>query len=167
MRSDSDSPDPLSTPDSSSPKTPPNLHQNTINPDARWLVQKFGGTSVGKFAAKIASDIVSLVSQFARVSTIYRLFSIETISTTIRSPSCALLDLVPQRLWEPPIFYSRRHPRHFRRPQLADTPVRDISLRERVEHLATMTGLLHYILQGLGPVPHHVPPCRMVDCLRP
>lgn len=59
MRSDSDSPDPLSSPDSSSPKTPPNLHQNTINPDARWLVQKFGGTSVGKFAVKIASDIVS------------------------------------------------------------------------------------------------------------
>jgi aspartate kinase len=33
--------------------------QNPINPDTKWIVQKFGGTSVGKFAAKIAEDIVS------------------------------------------------------------------------------------------------------------
>ena len=39
--------------------TPPNLHQNNTDPDAPWLVQKFGGTSVGKFAAKIAEDVVS------------------------------------------------------------------------------------------------------------
>ncbi|EIN09072.1 aspartate kinase [Punctularia strigosozonata HHB-11173 SS5] len=44
---------------SSGVRTPPNLHQNTIDPSARWLVQKFGGTSVGKFATKIASDVVS------------------------------------------------------------------------------------------------------------
>ncbi|KZT68332.1 aspartate kinase [Daedalea quercina L-15889] len=44
---------------SSLPKTPPNLHQNTIDPAAKWLVQKFGGTSVGKFATKIAEDIVA------------------------------------------------------------------------------------------------------------
>ncbi|PCH44782.1 aspartate kinase [Wolfiporia cocos MD-104 SS10] len=43
----------------SPPRTPPNLHQNTIDPEAKWLVQKFGGTSVGKFAVKIADDIVS------------------------------------------------------------------------------------------------------------
>lgn len=59
MSSDSDSHDPLSSPESPPPRTPPNLHQNTIDPDARWLVQKFGGTSVGKFAVKIARDIVS------------------------------------------------------------------------------------------------------------
>ncbi|EPS95608.1 hypothetical protein FOMPIDRAFT_1038452 [Fomitopsis schrenkii] len=41
------------------PRTPPNLHQNTIEPEAKWLVQKFGGTSVGKFATKIAEDIVA------------------------------------------------------------------------------------------------------------
>ncbi|EGO03421.1 hypothetical protein SERLA73DRAFT_83373 [Serpula lacrymans var. lacrymans S7.3] len=41
------------------PLTPQNLHQNTIDPDAKWLVQKYGGTSVGKFAVKIAEDIVS------------------------------------------------------------------------------------------------------------
>ncbi|KZT27990.1 aspartate kinase [Neolentinus lepideus HHB14362 ss-1] len=41
------------------PRTPPNLHQNSIDPDAKWLVQKYGGTSVGKFATKIAQDIVS------------------------------------------------------------------------------------------------------------
>ncbi|KAF8886126.1 Aspartate/glutamate/uridylate kinase [Infundibulicybe gibba] len=45
--------------ESSPPSTPPNLHQNTIDPSAGWLVQKFGGTSVGKFAVKIAEDIVS------------------------------------------------------------------------------------------------------------
>ncbi|XP_006463701.1 hypothetical protein AGABI2DRAFT_208605 [Agaricus bisporus var. bisporus H97] len=43
----------------SGPSTPPNLHQNTIDPAAKWLVQKFGGTSVGKFAVNIAEDIVS------------------------------------------------------------------------------------------------------------
>lgn len=52
-----------STP-SSPPRTPPNLHQNTIDPSAKWLVQKFGGTSVGKFAVKIAEDIVSFVKFF-------------------------------------------------------------------------------------------------------
>ncbi|KAF8906784.1 Aspartate/glutamate/uridylate kinase [Gymnopilus junonius] len=44
---------------SSPPKTPPNLHQNSADPNARWLVQKFGGTSVGKFAVKIAEDVVA------------------------------------------------------------------------------------------------------------
>ncbi|KAJ7581086.1 Aspartate/glutamate/uridylate kinase [Mycena floridula] len=48
-----------SSPASSPPSTPPNLHQNTIDPAAKWLVQKFGGTSVGKFSVKIAEDIVS------------------------------------------------------------------------------------------------------------
>ncbi|KAF8904601.1 Aspartate/glutamate/uridylate kinase [Mucidula mucida] len=41
------------------PQTPPNLHQNSIDPASPWLVQKFGGTSVGKFAVQIARDIVS------------------------------------------------------------------------------------------------------------
>ncbi|KAJ7255386.1 hypothetical protein C8J57DRAFT_1346351 [Mycena rebaudengoi] len=44
---------------SSPPRTPPNLHQNSIDPSSKWLVQKFGGTSVGKFAVNIAKDIVS------------------------------------------------------------------------------------------------------------
>ncbi|KAL4251984.1 aspartate kinase [Abortiporus biennis] len=43
----------------SSPDTPPILHQNSQDPNAKWLIQKFGGTSVGKFAVKIAEDIVS------------------------------------------------------------------------------------------------------------
>ena len=30
----------------------------------RWIVQKFGGTSVGKFADKIAEDIVRRVAEF-------------------------------------------------------------------------------------------------------
>ncbi|KAJ7636899.1 Aspartate/glutamate/uridylate kinase [Roridomyces roridus] len=44
---------------SSPPRTPPNLHQNSIDPSSKWLVQKFGGTSVGKFPVNIARDIVS------------------------------------------------------------------------------------------------------------
>lgn len=46
------------------PSTPPNLHQNTIDPDSKWLVQKYGGTSVGKFASQIAENIVP----YARIS---------------------------------------------------------------------------------------------------
>lgn len=37
------------------------LRQNTTDPEAKWLVQKYGGTSVGKFAVNIARDIVSWV----------------------------------------------------------------------------------------------------------
>ncbi|KAK2465570.1 hypothetical protein APHAL10511_002462 [Amanita phalloides] len=48
----------FSSPSSSPPQTPPNLHQNTVDPSAKWLVQKFGGTSVGKFPAKIATEVV-------------------------------------------------------------------------------------------------------------
>ena len=39
-------------------------YQNTLcapernSSQGRWIVQKFGGTSVGKFAVKIAEDIV-------------------------------------------------------------------------------------------------------------
>ncbi|KAH8116184.1 aspartate kinase [Phellopilus nigrolimitatus] len=43
---------------SPSPPTPPNLYQNSADPAATWIVQKYGGTSVGKFAAKIAEEIV-------------------------------------------------------------------------------------------------------------
>ncbi|KIK90852.1 hypothetical protein PAXRUDRAFT_831320 [Paxillus rubicundulus Ve08.2h10] len=50
---------PSSSCPTSPPSTPPNLHQNTIDPEARWLVQKFGGTSIGKFAVQIAKNIVS------------------------------------------------------------------------------------------------------------
>ncbi|KAG6857043.1 hypothetical protein H0H87_010397 [Tephrocybe sp. NHM501043] len=53
---------PASSKSPTPPRTPPNLHQNTTDPSARWLVQKFGGTSVGKFAIKIAEDIVAFVS---------------------------------------------------------------------------------------------------------
>ncbi|KAI3612978.1 aspartate kinase [Moniliophthora roreri] len=45
----------LSTP----PSTPPNLYQNCTSPGAKWVVQKFGGTSIGKYAVKIAGDIIS------------------------------------------------------------------------------------------------------------
>jgi hypothetical protein len=62
----------LSTPDTSPssslpssakslPLTPPNLHQNSIDPSSRWLVQKFGGTSIGKFPVRIAQDIISCI----------------------------------------------------------------------------------------------------------
>ncbi|KAF7318296.1 hypothetical protein HMN09_00338300 [Mycena chlorophos] len=57
--SSSSSSSPSSSASSELPRTPPNLHQNSIDPSSRWLVQKFGGTSVGKFAVNIARDIVS------------------------------------------------------------------------------------------------------------
>ncbi|KAJ7054474.1 Aspartate/glutamate/uridylate kinase [Mycena amicta] len=60
MSASSGSPSPSSSLSSSpGPPTPPNLHQNSLDPSSRWLVQKFGGTSVGKFAVNIARDIVS------------------------------------------------------------------------------------------------------------
>ncbi|KAA1478153.1 aspartate kinase [Dentipellis sp. KUC8613] len=49
------------SPSPSPPRTPPNLHQNTADPAAQWLVQKYGGTSVGKFADRIAGEIVPCV----------------------------------------------------------------------------------------------------------
>ena len=88
-------------PHSLPPQTPTNLHQNTTDPDARWLVQEFGETSVGKFAVKVARDVVRLVSLLpSHVITLRRLRSLETAQTTIRSWSCVPLDLVPQKLWE-------------------------------------------------------------------
>ncbi|KAH8829789.1 Aspartate/glutamate/uridylate kinase [Flagelloscypha sp. PMI_526] len=56
--SDSES---LSSSSSSSPgpSTPPNMHQNSIDPSTTWIVQKFGGTSIGKFPVEIARDIVA------------------------------------------------------------------------------------------------------------
>ena len=36
------------------------LHNDTSRP---WIVQKFGGTSVGKFADKIAEEVVRSVGQ--------------------------------------------------------------------------------------------------------
>jgi len=42
--------------------TPPNLHQNLIDPSATWIVQKYGGTSIGKFATQICEEIVPYVS---------------------------------------------------------------------------------------------------------
>jgi len=157
MNSDSDSPDPLSSPDSPPPQTPPNLHQNTIDPDARWLVQKYGGTSVGKFAVKIACDIVSSVSQFSHhVAPIYQPCSlVETTLIAKRSQSCARLDLVPQKLWEPPTSCSKRLLRRSKDPQWG-----------RVGHPVTKTGLHHYIPQMRvpGPVLRHARPYRTVGC---
>ena len=46
---------------SQGPRTPPNMHQNNIDPAAKWLVQKYGGTSVGKFAVQIAENIIPYV----------------------------------------------------------------------------------------------------------
>lgn len=41
--------------------TPLNLHQNSNDPSATWIVQKYGGTSVGKFAIRISEEIVPYV----------------------------------------------------------------------------------------------------------
>jgi len=37
--------------------------QRNSDVDSGWIVQKFGGTSVGKFAEKIAEDVVGFASQ--------------------------------------------------------------------------------------------------------
>jgi len=36
----------------------PHTQERDLPGGANWVVQKFGGTSVGKFAVKIAEDIV-------------------------------------------------------------------------------------------------------------
>ncbi|KAG1741522.1 Aspartate/glutamate/uridylate kinase [Suillus paluster] len=49
----------VTLPSSSSSTHPLALLQNNTDQEAKWIVQKFGGTSVGKFAVNIARDIVS------------------------------------------------------------------------------------------------------------
>ncbi|KAG2367245.1 Aspartate/glutamate/uridylate kinase [Suillus spraguei] len=49
----------LTLPSSSSCTNPSVFRQNSTDPEAKWIVQKFGGTSVGKFPINIARDIVS------------------------------------------------------------------------------------------------------------
>ncbi|CAE6484727.1 unnamed protein product [Rhizoctonia solani] len=46
------------------------LLQNPDSPNARWVIQKFGGTSVGKFAAKIAEEVVPCVLSLYTVTRI-------------------------------------------------------------------------------------------------
>ncbi|KAG2003563.1 aspartate kinase [Coprinopsis cinerea AmutBmut pab1-1] len=43
----------------SAPPTPKSFRQNPTDLSTKWLVQKFGGTSVGKFPIKIATDVVA------------------------------------------------------------------------------------------------------------
>lgn len=43
----------------SSSTNPLVLRRNNTDPESKWIVQKFGGTSVGKFSVNIARDIVS------------------------------------------------------------------------------------------------------------
>src|SRR5258706_7807875 len=79
---------PASPPGEYTPSTPPNLHQNSTDPDTPWLVQKFGGTSVGKFAAKIAEDVVSyaiLTIYVAKVSDSCFSIAVTSITTKWRS----------------------------------------------------------------------------------
>ena len=56
------------------PGTPPNLHQNTVDPEAKWLVQKYGGTSVGKFASQIAENIVPYALLLSLVKPRFKFF---------------------------------------------------------------------------------------------
>lgn len=49
----------ITLPSSPSCTNPSVLRQNNTDPEAKWIVQKFGGTSVGKFPINIARDIVS------------------------------------------------------------------------------------------------------------
>ncbi|KAG1752240.1 Aspartate/glutamate/uridylate kinase [Suillus lakei] len=49
----------VTLPTSASSTNPLVLRQNNTDPEAKWIVQKYGGTSVGKFAVNIGRDIVS------------------------------------------------------------------------------------------------------------
>lgn len=95
------------------PSTPPNLHQNTIDPEAKWLVQKYGGTSVGKFALQIAENIVpyacfSLLSNRAiKISC----FLAVTTWTNTNSRLSARRVQVQLKRWAPPTFSSVPHPK--------------------------------------------------------
>jgi len=42
--------------------------ENAELAERSWIVQKFGGTSVGKFAVQLAEDIVRCVGQHAEVN---------------------------------------------------------------------------------------------------
>lgn len=50
--------DPITLPSTSPSMNQLVLRQNNADPEAKWIVQKYGGTSVGKFAVNIARDIV-------------------------------------------------------------------------------------------------------------
>lgn len=52
---------PLSPAASDGAATPSFLIQNSTAPETPWIVQKFGGTTVGKFATKIAEDALAYV----------------------------------------------------------------------------------------------------------
>jgi len=43
----------------------PHTQERDLPGGANWVVQKFGGTSVGKFAVKIAEDIVLYVALYS------------------------------------------------------------------------------------------------------
>ncbi|KIY45054.1 aspartate kinase [Fistulina hepatica ATCC 64428] len=85
----------------SMPTTPPNLHQNSIDPSAKWIVQKFGGTSVGKFPVKIAKEVVSQYLDDNKVAVVCsaRSGSIKALGTTsllLRAASEVLQRRKPQ-----------------------------------------------------------------------
>ncbi|KAF5366552.1 hypothetical protein D9758_008990 [Tetrapyrgos nigripes] len=90
------------SPTSSSSRSPspntvsPVLRKNPTDPNAKWLVQKFGGTSVGKFPAKIARDVVSPYIKDHRVAIVCsaRSGSTKALGTTnllLRAASEALM----------------------------------------------------------------------------
>ncbi|KAI5121425.1 hypothetical protein M0805_006187 [Coniferiporia weirii] len=85
---------------SPSPATPPSLHQNSVDPAATWIVQKYGGTSVGKFAAKIAEEIVPSYLDQHKVAIVCsaRSGSTKALGTTnllLRAAAEALQRIVP------------------------------------------------------------------------
>ncbi|KAG6877763.1 hypothetical protein C0993_004137 [Termitomyces sp. T159_Od127] len=75
------------------------LLQNTADPAARWLVQKFGGTSVGKFAVNIAEDIVAHYIPQHRVAVVCsaRSASTKALGTTNLLLRSAAQTLRPRR----------------------------------------------------------------------
>lgn len=56
--------DPVSSSAAPGPPRLQNLLQNNMDSSTKWLVQKYGGTSVGKFVTRIADEIIPFVLIF-------------------------------------------------------------------------------------------------------
>jgi len=102
-----------SAPSLSPPSTPPNLHQNSVDPAAQWLVQKYGGTSVGKFAAKIAEEIVPCAFLHHQTFVHHPNILAATILTSTKSLLSVRHVQAPPRRWARPTYFYAPHLRPY------------------------------------------------------
>ncbi|KAF8672258.1 Aspartate kinase [Rhizoctonia solani] len=77
------------------------LLQNPDSPNARWVIQKFGGTSVGKFAAKIAEEVVPCVLAYITEDKVVLVCSARSGSTKALGTTNLLLQAASEALRQP------------------------------------------------------------------